>query len=424
MRSNIKILLFTTALIVLLSVFAIGLKFANFAKNIYEFENPSQTEIIDQFKQVVMKDDTTIKTNPDGTTNILLMGVAGPGHNGENLTDTLMVVTISADRKNVALSSIPRDLYVELPNSQYWSRINSIYGYSGKTDAREGVKALAGKVKEISGLPINYYILLDFKGFKKLIDEIGGIDYTLEKDLNDPAFPNDSFGYDPLYLKAGDYHLDGDLALKLARSRHTLQGDFSRIERQHKIMKALREKMEDQKVWGNVFAINNILNIVGENMKTNITLPEFQKINSIAKSISTDNIASKIPEANPDSKQSLLYAAKVNEAEVLLPKDPTYEGLRLFYSGKELSMEADPKDQELEITEKQSYAASGNQPLVNQNSENQPVNWRTNPSPSPAASISPSPDESISPSPSISPLPSPNDLASPRLSGDQSETNE
>ncbi len=328
-NSKIKLPAYAILFSVILVFFGIGIKFTGLAKNIYEFENASKGEIIGQFKNTILGNDTAVKKNSDGTTNILFLGAAGGKHSGENLTDTIIIATISADRKNISLNSIPRDLYIEFSDDGSHRKINSIYAYYAKTEPNRGIKALAEKTKEISGLPINYYLLLDFKGFEKIIDAVGGIDYTLASDINDPGFPNDSYGYDPLYLKAGTYHLDGALALKLSRSRHATTGDFSRIERQHGIIKALKEKMENQKIWGNFFAVNNILNIISENIKTNITFPEFQKFNEIAKNISDSGITSRIPDAITDSK--IIYAANINGADVLLPKDPSYEELRKFY---------------------------------------------------------------------------------------------
>lgn len=328
-----KFLALAALSIIILIILGVGIKFTGLAKNIYEFENTSKGEIIGQFKDAVLNNDAPIKKNSDGTTNILFLGVAGAGHNGENLTDTIIIATLSADHKNITLNSIPRDLYIEFSDDGSWRKINSVYAYYAKTDSSRGIKALAEKVKEVSGLPINYYLLLDFNGFEKIIDAVGGVDYTLHTDLYDPGFPNNSFGYDPLYLKAGTYHLDGALALKLARSRHTLTGDFSRIERQHEIIKALKEKVESQEVWSNFFAVNNILNIISKNIKTNITLPEFQEFNKIAKNISASGIASKIPDAEMGAV--LLSAVNINGADVLLPKDRSYEEMRKFYQEKE-----------------------------------------------------------------------------------------
>lgn len=332
MNLKIKILIIFVLLAILSSFYLIGAKFFGMAKTIYEFEDMSKAEIANQFKQIVLNDYVNLKTNRDGKTNILILGIAGPGHNGENLTDTIIILTISQDRRKITLNSVPRDLYVESPDKQYWEKINSLYARSGSSEPREGIRALAEKISEIAGFEINYYLLMDFEGFKKLVDEVGGVDYVLEEDISDPAFPDNNFGYDPLFLKAGDYHLNGDLALKISRSRHNIKGDLSRIARQHQIIKALKEKIEQKKIWNDFFAVNNILNIISQNIKTDITLPEMQKLNTIAKNI--QEIKSKIPSANMDgdyTDTALLKTAKINDADVLLPKDPSYEELRKFY---------------------------------------------------------------------------------------------
>ncbi len=328
-NSKIKLLTYIFLFGIILFFFSLGIKFTGLAKNIYEFENTSKGEIAGQVKDAIFNNDMAIKRNPDGTTNILFLGIAGAPHNGENLTDTIIIATLSADRKNITLNSIPRDLYINFAEDNSWRKINSIYAYYAKTDPKSGIRALAEKTKEISGLPINYYLLLDFRGFEKIIDAVGGIDYALEKDISDPGFPNDNFGYNPLYLKAGTYRLDGALALKLSRSRHSTDGDFSRIARQHKIILSLKNEMEKQKIWGNFFAVNNILNIISENIKTNITLPEFRSFSEIAKNISDTNIISKIPGA--ETRTGLLNAVNINGADVLLPRDSTYAELKRFY---------------------------------------------------------------------------------------------
>lgn len=315
---------------IIISAFVlIGAKFMGTAENIYEFENPSKNEIISQFKKILLASDNELRKNPNNETNILLLGIAGPKHNGENLTDTIIILTISSDQKTVTINSIPRDIYVELPESQYWGKINSIYVRYAKDDPRKGIKILSEEIKKITGIPVNYYVMANFEAFKKIIDVVGGIDYTLEEDLVDPTFPNDSFGYDPLFLKAGNYHLDGELALKLARSRHNIEGDFSRIKRQHKIIFLLKEKIEKNNLWDNIFKVTDILNIIGENVKTDISLPQLQKLNAIAKNV--EKTESKIPNSNMET--GLLRADNINGADVLLPKDGTYEELKKFYSG-------------------------------------------------------------------------------------------
>ncbi len=325
MKNKLFIIIFL--LILAIAIFFGASKFLGAAENIYEFENASKAEIISQLRKIFTPGDIELRKSQNGETNILFLGIAGPGHNGENLTDTIIILTIFQDQKKATINSMPRDLYVELPENQYWGKINAVYARDAKNNPKKGIKTLSEEIKKITGLPVNYYVIVNFEGFKKIVDLVDGIDYTLEEDLYDPTFPNNNFGYDPLNIKAGTYHLDGELALKLSRSRHTLKGDFSRIERQHKIIKLLKEKIEKNNFWDNFFKITDILNIIGENVKTDISLPQMQKLSAIAKNIA--EVQSKIP--NTDLENGLLSAAKINEADVLLPRDSSYEELKKFY---------------------------------------------------------------------------------------------
>lgn len=326
---KITLLAIFLALTVFGFLFFFGAKFFKTAKNIYEFENSSSTEIISQFKKILLASENELRKSPNGETNILLLGIAGNGHGGDNLTDTIIILTISPDQKKITASSVPRDLYVELPESQYWGKINAVYAKNAKSNPKDGIKALSQEIKKITNISINYYVILNFEGFKKIVDLAGGVDYTLKEDLIDPTFPNENYGYDPLNLKAGTYHLNGDLALKLSRSRHNIKGDFSRIERQHEIIMLLKEKIEKNDLLSNVFRVTDLLAVIGDNVKTDISLPEMQKLSVIAKNI--EMIRSKIP--NSGLEEGLLRTDNISGADVLLPRDPSYEELRKFYQG-------------------------------------------------------------------------------------------
>lgn len=328
---KIKFLLLALAVALVSPVLFFGAKFISAARNIYKFENPTPANLALQFKKLVLQDEVMLKTDAVGRTNILLLGIAGPdsGNGGENLTDTIVILSISSDKKRITVGSVPRDLYLQSADGRRAGRINSIYAVYGKNDPKEGTTELQNEIKNITGFEANYYLLLDFEGFKKIIDQVGGIDYTLEEDICDPMFPNYNFGYEPLFLKAGNYHLDGELALKIARSRHTIKGDFSRIGRQHEIIKLLKEKLQEKNIWGNFFVVNNILNLLGKNIKTDITLPEILELSKVARNIGSDGVISKIPSNEPSA--GLLTEAKISEADVLLPKDPSFEELRKFY---------------------------------------------------------------------------------------------
>ena len=106
------------------------------------------------------------------------MGIGGPGHEGPNLTDTIMVISIKPQTHEVALLSIPRDLYVNIPGIGY-SKINAAHAYGEEYKeslGTTGVKLAQEVISNVTSLPIHYYIRMDFKGFEKMIDTLGGVD--------------------------------------------------------------------------------------------------------------------------------------------------------------------------------------------------------------------------------------------------------
>jgi cell envelope-related function transcriptional attenuator common domain len=189
----------------------------------------------------------------DGRVNILLMGKGGPGHSGADLTDTIIVASIDPINKEAALVSVPRDLWVTVQGRS--SKINAVYA-NAKSRAlsesqdkekaeRTGVKALQDVVSQVLGIPIHYYGMIDFEGFKKAVDIVGGVDIDVPSELAVKEYLWDSTTGKHYYLNvsAGPQHFDSTKALYFTRSRQTsLRGDFSRSERQRLFIQALAKK--------------------------------------------------------------------------------------------------------------------------------------------------------------------------------------
>ena len=152
-------------------------------------------------------------------------------------TDAMLVVSVDPGKQAAALVSIPRDLYVEVPGQGY-QRINQAYVYGGPKLAVQAVQAALG-------VPINYYVTIDFRGFQRIIDTLGGVELALDQPLYDPYYPNDTdTGYDPLWIPAGVQRLDGAHALGYARSRLSdPESDFGRSRRQQQLMLALKAQL-------------------------------------------------------------------------------------------------------------------------------------------------------------------------------------
>jgi LCP family protein required for cell wall assembly len=122
------------------------------------------------------------------------------------------------------------------------NRINTAAFYGELYKYPGGGPGLAKKTIEYNfGRPVHYYVLVDFAGFRKVVDALGGIDIDVPKPINDQQYPDENFGYSPLYIPAGRIHMNGDLALKYARTRHQ-DGDFGRSKRQIQVLMAIRDK--------------------------------------------------------------------------------------------------------------------------------------------------------------------------------------
>lgn len=254
----------------------------------------------------------------DGRINILVLGIGGPGHDGADLTDTMMVVSVDPINKTVAMLSIPRDLWVKIPNNGE-SKINAVhaYGEQNKKKFTDGPTITKEVVSKMLDLPIHYYARMDFEGFKKLIDEVGGIDINVEKDIVDPYYPDDRTGKNITYrVKAGPQHMDGAAALKYARSRYTTS-DFDRAKRQQAIIQALKEKSLSAGVMANPAKLSAIMNIIGDHFRTDMQLWEIERFMDLMKDVNTQEIAHRVLDNSTDG---LLKDSNINGAYVLLPR--------------------------------------------------------------------------------------------------------
>lgn len=161
-----------------------------------------------------------LASEDDETWDVLLLGTNG-AH-----TDSIMIVSINVVKEKISIFSLPRDLYVNQ------SRINQYYTY-------EGLDVLFESLHKATGLTIDRYVQIDFAGFVDIVDLLGGVDVTVEKDIYDSTYPDGRGGYAPFSILAGYHHLSGEEALKYARSRH-MTSDFDRARRQQQIIDSLK----------------------------------------------------------------------------------------------------------------------------------------------------------------------------------------
>ena len=197
-------------------------------------------------------------TNPDASTgltgealpnwdeservNILLLGV--DSRPGESIarTDTMIVLSVDPATARASMLSVPRDLWVTIPGYGE-NRVNQSH-YLGEKDAYPGGgPALAMKTLQYNlGVPLHFYMRVDFDGFRRIIDTLGGIEIDVPQAIDDPSYPDMNYGYDPFYIEAGAQHLNGEMALKYARTRATRGADFDRARRQQQVLLAIRQQ--------------------------------------------------------------------------------------------------------------------------------------------------------------------------------------
>jgi len=266
--------------------------------------------------------------------NILLLGMAGKGKPGQYLTDTIMIASLDLENNRVALLSLPRDLYIEIPNFGVQTKINSVYQYGKNASQQDGSEAseiIRRTVTEITGLDMHYFIILNFDGFQKAIDDIGGINIMNQRDIYDTRYPGPNYSYETFELSKGFHELDGATALKYARQRHgDPEGDFGRAKRQQQIMQATKNKIFSASTMFDVFTMNRLLDTLGENIQTDISTSEFADFFELAKKLDTQNINNVVVDAW--NKDSLLKVSHVQygpvRAFVLVPRIGNYSEIQ------------------------------------------------------------------------------------------------
>jgi polyisoprenyl-teichoic acid--peptidoglycan teichoic acid transferase len=173
---------------------------------------------------------------------VLVLGVdEREQESGPWRTDTMMLLTIDPTYRQAGALSIPRDLWVPIPGHRD-GRINTAHFLGDLYNHPRGGPGLAVETVEYNlGIPIDYYVRVNFQAFVSLVDQIGGIDVYVEQTINDPLYPDHAYGYDPLYIEAGWHHFNGEMALKYARTRHG-SSDFDRARRQQQVMMSILDR--------------------------------------------------------------------------------------------------------------------------------------------------------------------------------------
>lgn len=181
---------------------------------------------------------------------VLLMGMDRRPSEGGGLTfrsDTIMVASIDPLNNRAGVLSIPRTIHLALPDTGDLVPIHTLLVRGELQHEGYGPELTRQVIQHNLGIYIDAYVLVDFDAFISLIDAIGGIEISIDYQINDPTYPDMNYGYDPFYLSAGTHLLDGYDALRFARTRHN-DNDYLRVERQLQVIRAVRDRLTEPSV--------------------------------------------------------------------------------------------------------------------------------------------------------------------------------
>ncbi|MGY5008958.1 LCP family protein [Streptomyces sp. 900105755] len=236
---------------------------------------------------------------PTGSINILVLGSdsrsgkenkkLGGGSSSGARSDTAMVVHVDAGRTSATIVSIPRDTLVTRPSCPLSSGGSTSVAYNAMFNSAYSVGGAVCAVKtveSITGVRMDHYLEIDFSGFAKLVDALGGVTVTTDQDIDD----DDSH----LHLKKGTHHLDGTQALALARTRHGIGdgSDLGRIGLQQKLVKALLDRIASISLLTNPGKLYEVADAVTSSLTTDTgldSLSELMRLGQSLKGLTSDH---------------------------------------------------------------------------------------------------------------------------------------
>jgi len=214
-------------------------------------------------------------------------------------SDTIMAVALDFPTHRVSVVSVPRDMWVHLPNGQGDAKINAAFTNGGPQESEE-------VVAKFLGVPsFDRYVVLKINATKELIDAIGGIDICVEK----PMHYDDDWGRLHIHLKQGCQHLTGEQAVGYVRFRHDATGDIARIERQQRVVRIIMQKLKNEK-FNDLTHIAELIGVVRRNVETNLTFNEMRSLafafrNVDAKAVQTAQVPAAADVTEPDGEEAL-----------------------------------------------------------------------------------------------------------------------
>jgi len=268
---------------------------------------------------------THIAAPPPKPVNLLLLGIGGGTHDGPDLTDTIIFMHLDPVTKKVTLVSLPRDLWIPDLNA----KVNATYTFAEEQKPGTGLSTTEAAVGKILGQHIDYGIKLDFGGFVKAVDILGGLDITVDRTFDDYAYPisgqedatcgltedqiasasaaiasgsateTDAFPcrYKHIHFDQGPTHMDGETALEYVRSRHALGpegSDFARSKRQEKVISAIKAKIFSVGTLLNPVKVVDLVNTLAGSLETDIKQSQYPDFITMAQDMKGAKISSAV----------------------------------------------------------------------------------------------------------------------------------
>lgn len=297
---------------------------------------------------------------------VLVMGIdKRESEEGPWRTDSMILITIDPTTNRVAMLSTPRDLYVTIPDYGYGERldkINTAFFYGDANDYPGGGAALAKEtIRRNFGIEVDRHLVLDFNGFRQIIDYIGGVEVDVPELLVDREYPTEDYGYMTVRFEAGPQLLDGERALIYSRTRKSTS-DFARAARQQEVIMAVRDKVLSLDIIPSLTPANltRLVTSANESIRTDMTLDETLAFAQVAQGIETDEIHRAVID------NTMIRAAYTQQgAEVLVPQwdeimplvEETFD-MNLQISGNRLTPSTQPQSSSSDDEEERSGPAS------------------------------------------------------------------
>lgn len=280
--------------------------------------------------------------------DVLVVGIRGfdddseniyAGGSGEYLADTIILLSFNKKNNNAAIVSIPRDLYIDIPGHGE-EKINSAYAIGeSRHYGGGGLQLTKALISQISGVYVDYAISIDFAGFKKIIDDLGGI--TIYRDtpfIEDKQWTqNGRVGkkYWKLdeekgwifYVPKGASDMNSEEALYYARSRYS-SSDFDRMRRQQEVITAVKAKAFNLGVVANPVKIFNILDTLESNVRTDMSVMQIKELISLMQKAKVQDFTRAVLDASDDG---FLREDRVDGRFVLFPRDESYSQIQELF---------------------------------------------------------------------------------------------